>query len=183
MGDYIQDKTSIDPELVKDFTVISGHYHRHQTIGTVTYIGSPFTMSFGEANDGLKGFLILNSDGTYTREILNLRKHIKLELTVDELRIWLNSSMYDTCKYDSSDLVWLKVSGPYSEIQHLNKQQIANRLGLVSFKLDLIPTDSKPTDIQVENLSSSEVFDTLIDNTSESDEQKTNLKAIWRELI
>src|SRR5579859_5876578 len=37
MGDYVLDKTSISPEVVKNHTVISGHYHKHQTIGTVTY--------------------------------------------------------------------------------------------------------------------------------------------------
>lgn len=197
MGDYIQDKTSIDPALVKDFTVISGHYHRHQTltsikakeaemypmgVGTMTYIGSPFTTSFGEANDGPKGFLVLNSDGTYTREILNLRKHVKIECTWDEVS-WLDS---DRSPYTflAQDLHWLKVSGPYSELQKLNKQEIGMRLfGHTNFKLDLIPTDAAPTDIEVEKLTSEQVFDTLIDNTSESDEQKADLKRLWRSLI
>lgn len=179
MGDYIQDKTSIAPEVVKDFTVISGHYHKHQTIGTVTYIGSPFTMSFGEANDGPKGFLILNSDGTFTREILNLRRHIKIETDLDNL--YLTKHVDNHPEFD--DLVWIKVSGSYSQLQKLDKQEIAARLMIQNFKLDLIPIDSKPTDIQVENLSSGEVFDKLIDNTSESDEQKIKLKATWKELI
>lgn len=180
MGDYIQDKTSIDPELVKDFTVISGHYHRHQTIGTVTYIGSPFTMSFGEANDGPKGFLILNSDGSFTREILNLRRHIKIELTVGEI----NSLVYDgSRKGPVEDLIWFKVSGPYSELQKIKKQDIAERLGLENFKLDLIPSDSAPTTIDAENLTSEQVFDTLIDGTPESDEQKIYLKGLWREIV
>lgn len=194
MGDYIQDKTSIDPALVKDFTVISGHYHRHQTltllkvkeaemypmgVGTVTYIGSPFSMSFGEANDGPKGFLILNSDGTYTREILNLRRHVKIETDLDNL--YLIKHKDDAPTLD--DLVWLKVSGPYSELQKLDKQEIAARLVLSNLKLDLIPTDAAPVSIPVETLSAGEVFDSLINSSTESNEQKTKLRRLWRDLI
>jgi len=199
MGEYIQDKTSIDPVLVKDFTVISGHYHRHQTIGsrvkvveddallrtfsgvgTVTYIGSPFTMSFGEANDPPKGFLILNSDGTYTREILNLRRHVKCEFTAEEIQMLWD---WGPPSFDPTDLVWIKVSGPYSELQRLDKDALRSWSGLASFKLDLIPTDSPTAPIEVETLTASEVFDKLIDSTPESDQQKSTLKVLYREII
>ena len=179
MGDYIQDKSSVDPELLKDYTVISGHYHKHQTIGTVTYIGSPFTHTFGEANDGPKGFLIVNKDGSFTREILNLRKHVIVDKT---LREFLNTPSYPNI--NSNDLVWVKIRGPESELQYLDKDGIGKIvIGHSNFKLDLIPTNNTPA-LQQESkkMTNEELFDTIIDDSSETDQQKTHLKGLWREI-
>lgn len=179
LGDYVKDSSAINPEDVKDWIVFLGHFHAHYILGTTVSIGNPFTMSFGEANDGPKGFLILNSDGTYTREILNLRKHVKIEIDLDEDG-WFKE-FPDT---EQDDIIWLKIKGPYSEVKSITKEGLGNSLfGHSNFKLDLIPTDDSSTPIEVETLTAFEVFDKLIDNTSESDEQKTKLKAIWRELI
>lgn len=181
MGDYVQDKTSIDPKIVKDFTVISGHYHRHQTIGTVTYIGSPYTITFGEANDGPKGFLILNQDGSFEREILNLRKHVIIEARVIEEVLQFEE--YPNLGKD--DLIWLKISGSYSELKKIKKKDLADKFfGHSNFKLDLIPDAASPLEIQqASKKTDSEVFDILIDNLQEVDEYKAYLKDFWRKLL
>lgn len=177
MGDYIVDKTSIDPELLKDYTVISGHYHRHQTIGTVTYIGSPYTTSFGEANDGPKGFLILNEDGTFTREILNFRKHVILETEYE------NFDTLVTGNVNPGDIIWLKVSGQYSQLETLNKDELGNKLfGHTNYKLDKIYIDTPHNDAVTEYGSQYELLDSLIDSLNEPDEQKEALKSLWRDL-
>lgn len=190
LGDYVQDKTSIDPCLVGQLIVISGHYHRHQTLystsvphrgnerlGTVTYIGSPYTMSYGEANDGPKGFLILNSDGTFTREILNLRKHIIVSRTTN--------NVYDSIQdYNLNDLLLLKVEGPLSELQKLNKNDLGDKLiGHTNFKLDLIANETKTYRTPEKSLTIDAIFDSIIDNTTDSDAHKTDLKALWRDLL
>lgn len=186
MGDYIQDKTSIDPELVKDFTVISGHYHRHQTIGTVTYVGSPYTITFGEANDGPKGFLVLNSDGTFTREILNLRKHVIVECTTRDLyddkyrAIYVYVSAYA----NREDLIWLKVSGPRSQLKSINKQELGTKLlGRTNFRLDLIPDNDSIVEAKTEKMTDTQVLDSLIDASGDTEEQKKYLKDLYKELI
>jgi DNA repair exonuclease SbcCD nuclease subunit len=174
MGDYIQDKTSIDPELVKNFTVISGHYHRHQTIGTVTYVGNPYTMSYGEANDGPKGFLILNSDGSYTRELLNLRRHIKRTMTIDEI-----DSFSDV---RPEDLLWLTITGTSSELGKINKSKLLDH---PNFKLDLIPTDTgrdKRLKEIPKNFSSAQVLDEVIETSNLPQDQKIRLKSLWKDL-
>lgn len=183
MGDYIQDKTSIDIEAVKDFTVYSGHYHRHQTIGTVTYIGSPFTMSFGEASDPEKGFLIVNEDGSFTRELLGLRRHIIVDRTLDEILV---ASRGELDSYRPDDLIWLKVRGPRLELLKLNKLEIGLKLfGFPNYKLDLIANESKEIRKQSKHqeLTDGDLFDTIIDHTSETDIEKSYLKKLWRELV
>jgi DNA repair exonuclease SbcCD nuclease subunit len=176
MGDYIQDKSSIDPSLMKDFIVISGHYHRHQTIGTVTYIGSPYTITFGEANDGPKGFLIVNEDGSFTREILNLRKHVVIECDVADLT-------HESQSLNKNDLIWLKIKGPQSDLIKIDKSELGMRLfGHTNYKLDKIVTDSEKATIEVDKLTYAEIMDQLIDGVPDSEEHKVKLKQLWRNL-
>jgi hypothetical protein len=79
MGEYVVDKTSIDPSEVADYNVITGHYHRRQKIGTVQYIGTPYTITFAEAHDPEKGYQLLLEDGSLRFVPLNLRRHIIVE--------------------------------------------------------------------------------------------------------
>ncbi len=187
LGDYVQDKTSIEKEALEGYKIISGHYHRHQTVGALTYIGSPFTHTFGEANDGEKGFLILNSDGTYTREILKFRKHVKWELrTEDSAHVLVYPEPAVIKALNSDDLLWLKVTGPQSELNKLNKEHVGfDLLGHSNFKLDLVPleadTQSEETSANVK-LSAAELLDKLIDSMSDNQEQLAYLKQLWKDL-
>lgn len=180
LGDYVQDKTSIEVGSLDGYKIISGHYHRHQTVGALTYIGSPFSHTFGEANDGGKGFLIVNEDGTYTQQVLPLRKHIKIEVTMEGSQLWLPHGL------SPDDLVWLKITGPQSELDKLGKFEIGmGLLGHSNFKLDLIPTNStqsEPAGVVV-NLSAGEMLDKLIDSMPDAPDQLTYLKSLWKGLI
>lgn len=187
MGDYIVDKSSTHPKVVKDFAVISGHYHKHQTIGTqlgqthgigtITYIGSPYTITFGEANDGPKGFLVVNEDGSFTREILDLRKHIKLDVSYD-------TPLGPTPGISPNDLLWLTIRGPESELTKLNKVSIGTQLlGHSNFKLDLIPTESTQSEEAApKKMTNEELFVTIIDDSSETPQQKQYLKDLFYEV-
>jgi DNA repair exonuclease SbcCD nuclease subunit len=140
MGDYIQDKSSIPVDVFKNHTVISGHYHRHQTLGTITYIGSPYTITYGEANDGPKGFLVVNEDGTFTREILKLRKHIIVERKIDDN---LENPVEN---YNLGDLVKLKLTGSRKSINNIDKHKLGLKLiGHNNFSLDLIVEEIETT--------------------------------------
>jgi hypothetical protein len=175
MGDYIQDHSAVSTEHTKDYTVFSGHYHKHQSIGSWTYIGNPYTMSFGESNDGPKGFLILNDDNTFTRKILDLRKHIKIETTVENLQ--------SLQPVRENDLVWIKLSGPRSELHKVKKEEVAALLKVKDFKLDLIPTDLDTHVIEVEKMTNLEILDTIIDALPDEDEHKKYLKELYLEVI
>jgi hypothetical protein len=178
MGEYVVDKTSIDPEDLKDFRCISGHYHRSQTVGTLTYIGSPYTITFAEANDGPKGFQVLMADGSLEHVPTNLRKHVIVERTVDAV-------LEPIPGLKPEDLLWLKVSGPFSELEKLRKKDIgAHHLGHSSFKLDKISTDVSQKDENFDTSRSSDVIlDELIDVSDEGATQKEYLKKLWREIV
>jgi DNA repair exonuclease SbcCD nuclease subunit len=179
MGDYVQDKTSIDPIELEGFKVISGHYHKHQTIGPLTYIGSPFTHSFGEANDGPKGFLILNEDGSYSREILNLRKHVVITGTLSESGLFLN----DFQTVAPNDIVKVKIEGPRSLLSSFRKEEVTKLINNSNFRLELVPQEFENIE-EIRELDAPEViFDKIIDTLSDSEDHKQFLKGLWRDLI
>lgn len=181
MGEYVVDKSSVDPELVKDWRIISGHYHRHQTIGSVTYIGSPYTISFAEANDGPKGFQLLWPNGELQQVETNLRTHRIFKFTVDEIRQSL-SEKRESYIAGKTDLVWIKLHGPALEVDRIRKRDIGERLiGHQNFKLDRTYTEVTREE-QVKTQTDSEVLDRLIETNVTSQDDRDTLKLLWREL-
>ena len=192
MGDYVQDKTSLDKEVFADYRIISGHYHRKQDIkcgrprkgavGLFSYLGNPYTLTFGEANDGPKGFHVLLENGLLEFIPTDLRKHYVANLTLDGLRLVLAARKVDDL--NPNDFLWLKVQGPYSELQKLDKRAIGMKLlGHANYKLDKIPTDAVKVISDTQKLTGEQILDNLIDATAEEPGQKSTLKKLWREIL
>lgn len=187
LGHYTQDKTSLPPSAYGRFRTFGSHYHRRQDIkcgrprkgavGLFSYLGSPYSQSFGEASDGEKGFSILYDDGSLELVPTNLRKHVVVETNVFEL---------DNYKFslDSSDLLWLKVKGSTAELAKLNKAEIGKRLlGHSNFKFDKIYADAPVLEQSNEKLTEMETLYSLIDATDESKLQKNTLKHLATEML
>lgn len=181
MGEYVTDKTSLSPNDYKGFRVISGHYHRHQFVqipeGSWEYIGTPYTVTAAEAEDGPKGFQIINSDFSMTQVPLTLRKHVTVERTV--------TTVLDPIpELKPDDILWLKVTGSYSELELLNKKQIGlKHLGHQNFKLDPVYTDGpKADEMDIGSLKAEELIDLMIDEAEEPKTEKAALKKLWREV-
>lgn len=189
MGHYTQDKTSLAPEEFADFRVISGHYHTRQDIkcgrprkgavGLFSYIGNPYTLTFGEAADPAKGFQVLKSDGLLEFVPTKLRKHVIIGVDCNDLDRGRGLA-------HAEDLVWVKVRGPKSELDKLSKASIYDMVGLCSqLKLDKIPTDTSAAEAEApkpKNLTEGEILDILIEGMSETEMRKAYLKALWREI-
>jgi hypothetical protein len=192
LGHYVFDKSSLPKESYANFRTIGSHYHCRQDIkcgrprkgavGLFSYVGSGYTVNFGEANDPEKGFQILMDDGSLEFVPTNLRKHVvaEAEISINGAWLWPNGSY----KIGPHDLIWLKITGPRSELKKLNKEQIGKQLlGHSNYKLDLLPTDAEETTQQVDKLQDTEVLDNLIDSLGETKEQKLRLKSMWREIV
>lgn len=189
-GHYIQDKSAINKEDIADFRVLSGHYHQRQDIktgrprkgavGLWTYLGNPYTLNFGEANDPPKGFNVLYDDGTVEFIPTNLRKHVIIKIDYDSERM-----KYFCPKFTDEDFLWVKVTGPAESVNKLNKKEVNGMVGAnQTFKLDLIANESKAT-LSEENVNKSqpELLDDLINSlTNASDEQKQRLKTLWKDI-
>lgn len=190
LGHYAQDKSSLATEIFSNFRVVASHYHRRQdivcgetqdnNIGLFSYLGNPYSLSFGEANDGPKGYSILMDDGSLEFVPTNLRRHLILRLNkYTEAKPYPND-----LEIKKDDRVWLKVEGPYSEIASVPKSYYGVSLpNGDDFKLEKIYTDIPKLEIKTENLTDTQVLDSIIEATDESDAQKQTLKELWREIL
>lgn len=177
LGHYIQDKTSAHPSIFEGRRVIGSHYHRRQHIkcgetGTFDYIGNPYTLTFGEAQDGPKGFILLYKDKQEFCEVY-VRKHVLIETSLEGLK---------SIKVDTRDLIHIKIHGEYSQLKQLKKEDIGKILGHNNFKLDLIYED-KEEPSPIENLSTEQIFDKVIDENVKDKDKSTKLKSLWRQLL
>lgn len=180
-GDYMQDPTAIAKELLADYRVISGHYHTRQdikcgrprqgAIGLMSYVGNPYTLNFGEANDPEKGYRILNQDGTLDFVPTNLRKHIVID------------NLDNIPELNPGDIVKVKLTDTKENLVAITKQQIASIINFNDFRLELIPLESNSVLLQDTVVSSEHTLDSLIDNLQNTSvEQKTRLKTLWKDI-
>jgi hypothetical protein len=190
MGHYRQDTSSLPKNIFADFRVVASHYHCRQDIqtadvvregqvGMFSYVGSPYTITAGEAQDEPKGYSVLYSDGTLTHVPTNIRKHVTVVCTSDEV-------LNPIPNLDSHDILWLKVTGSQLDLDRLDKKAIGeHHLGHANYKLDLIPNATLQTHKETENLNLNDfdMLDKIIDNTAVEPSHKTELKSLWRELM
>lgn len=188
-GHYIQDPTALAQADVAGLRVISGHYHRRQDItlpdgGLWSYIGNPYSLNFGESDHPEKGFRILNDDGTLDFVPTNLRKHVIYGLKCDSMGAIYSDQMF--CSSDivnEQDLKWVKIIGEKSGINRIRREAIEFILKIKDFRLDLNPLDTESKTSEVKTLTQHELLDSIIDNTTNtSDEAKTRVKQLWRNL-
>ena len=185
-GDYIQDKSALKKEDVAGLRIISGHYHTRQTIalpdgGTWDYVGNPFTLTWGEAKDPEKGYQILYDDSSLKFVPTSLRKHIVVEMDVEDTMTGAPS-----LNVNDGDLLLIKLKGTKEELATFDKDRIAKNLGIKgTFRLDLIPLDTatERQESPQKEITKPALLDSLIDSTrNTSVEQRERIKKLWRNL-
>jgi DNA repair exonuclease SbcCD nuclease subunit len=96
-GNGYLSESGLDLKDLKKFKkVISGHYHKYQVKNNLTYIGTPFSHSFGESNQD-KFIGIFDMD-TYEMELIRtpFASHITVNINCDDP----NPSMEGYCDDD-----------------------------------------------------------------------------------
>jgi len=182
-GDYIVDHSALDVSDLAGHRVISGHYHTRQQFelpegGLMDYIGNPYTLTYGEANDPVKGYQVLMDDGSLEFVPTNLRNHVVFEHDCEGLDIWLNTGKLP----DAQDLVWLKIKDVKANLTGLTKEMLS-RYFKQPVKLDLIPTDTQAQPDAQPDLTGGPLLDALIDSLSgTTTSTKDRLKDLWRAL-
>jgi DNA repair exonuclease SbcCD nuclease subunit len=182
-GDYIQDHSAVKPVALPHFRVISGHYHARQTIilpygGSWDYVGNPYTMTFGEAEDPDKGYQVLYNDGSLESVRLDLPAHRKMDLNyVSELRTFYGEAP----KLRSGDILKVTVKGPSDELSKVTKQYVQELVNFSNIRLEFEPQAIEGT-VQEEPTSQSETLDIIIETANIEEPRKARLKALWRTL-
>lgn len=191
------DRSALSEADYAPFTVISGHYHDHKTFktkngaleGRFTYVGNPFTLDFSEASHREKGFIILNEDFSFEFVPTNVRKHVVINLTVDEMNFILSKINLEQVRNSRTvsdmDKFLVKITGYQRELLKVKKSVIREILALPEdFRLDLIPSDPKAISNAVSSDSALKIFDTLVDNNETlALEDKKAIKDLWRKYM
>jgi len=187
-GEYIQDKSALDFEDVKNFRVISGHYHKRQDIGFQTktsgkmsslqmfsYIGNPYTLNFAESEDPEKGFQILMDDGSLEFVPTNLRKHVSYTCFVDDLP--------GLKQVNAEDLLKIKLIGSKEELSKLSRKYIETCVGRADFRLEYVYTDENLKLEDLVNKTSTPLMEELINKNATDVATKNRLKYLLEELL
>ncbi len=181
-GHYYQDATAIDPDWGYGRIIISGHYHARQGLelpegGSFDYVGNPYTLNFGEANDLDKGFQVLYDNGELEFIPTNLRKHVVLAVDAEGLDTLIPSTFASP-----QDLVWLKIQGTEAQLQKIDRNYLITKGWPSQLKLDLIPAVTEFQPVTPKDQTQEELLDSVIDSINTDDSQKQLLKNMWREM-
>lgn len=188
-GHYIHDETAAPAEWFANFRVISGHYHRAQTIncrngrrlgkneaGSFSYIGNPYTLTFAEANDGPKGYQILYEDGTLEQKILDLRKHKVFRLQAKDVHLMEKIA-------EKEDICEVHLLGQQTQVDSIDKTDLGMRLfGHDNYRLMREADKDDRAPFKVDVITPRQNLINLIDSLIDSDDNKKYLKSLLEDL-
>jgi DNA repair exonuclease SbcCD nuclease subunit len=116
------DQKSINPDITH---IVSGHIHAHQTIGRVTYVGTPYPHSFSEANAQKSAIRIEQVEGGWRYMLLstnNIGLPWYYSVNTDVARLKENSKKI---KYSVNDYVRFVIVDTETECKKITKPYLA----------------------------------------------------------
>jgi hypothetical protein len=82
-----------------------------------------------------------------------------------------------------NDLIWLKLSGPLSQLNQVNKKDLEDALFKgMSIRLDLLPLEEAIVTPAPHTLDPTVQYDGYIEQLPDTAEHKAYLKQLWRSL-
>lgn len=111
--------------------VYSGHFHCQSEKNNVQYVGTPYTLTLGDANDYRGAWIIDTEDPNFLKFILNpYMNHVKLYFDADTFE-------FDDIETYRDKSVNMIVQNRYSEKRAINFSIVCERLGMVVHSLKL----------------------------------------------
>jgi DNA repair exonuclease SbcCD nuclease subunit len=173
----------LDKALLKKYDVVlSGHFHHKSTDGNITYVGTPYEMTWSDYNDS-KGFHIFDTD---TREMTFVKNPFAMfnKLSYDDgqtdFEHWKNYD-FESLKDSYVKVIVINKQNPYlfdTVIDSLYKVGVADLSIVEDFSDALIDDDSDIVDQAEDTMT---ILSKYIDNlTLEVESEK--LKKLMREL-
>jgi DNA repair exonuclease SbcCD nuclease subunit len=115
-------ENDLDPNLFNFFrNVFTGHYHNRSTVGkNIYYMGSAYQANYGE--DAEKGFVILNSDGSFKYINSAFPKYIKVQINATDDKRVIKAKI-DEAKKEPGNNVRFVVEGTKEECEAFDKSK------------------------------------------------------------
>jgi DNA repair exonuclease SbcCD nuclease subunit len=134
-------------ELSKFRAVISGHFHKFQQSSNLTYLGTPFTHSFGEANQH-KYLATFDAERCALEfEETPFRKHLSIEIDCNQ------SDQRDWEAANNATLWRVILTGSQENINAFDRSRLAH----LDVKWVTRPSDFQTNDVQIDETVSNEV--------------------------
>jgi hypothetical protein len=148
--------------------VISGHFHKLQQTGNFTYLGTPFSHSFGEANqDKVIGIYDLPND-QLTLQPTDFPRHISLK--VDLSKKGSDKKIKDFLAGNEENLIRLQLFGNPEDVAKLDKSKYSE------FNIKWEDKSDNPT-------TSKGNLDESLDNKTQFQEWAKNIKNLDKDTI
>lgn len=161
-------------ELTRYQHVLSGHFHKKQTVNNISYLGSPYDMTYIDV-DQQKGFHVFDTDTMDIEFIPNPKKLFHRFFYDDE------KNDYDFSEYDFSSLkncyVKIVIMTKKDEAKYEELLDTLENIGV--YKLDIVETVTDDTEHESVDMSLSniEIINKYIDE-NEGIEQRDELKKL-----
>lgn len=148
--------------------VISGHFHKLQQTGNFTYLGTPFSHSFGEANqDKVIGTYELSTD-TLELTPTDFPRHISMK--VDLSKRGAEKRLQEFLDGNESNLIRIQLYGNPEEVAKLDKSKYS-QFGIKWEDKSDAPMDSKVN------------LDETLDNKTQFQEWAKNIKQLDNDTV
>jgi hypothetical protein len=142
-GHMCEDESITHKDFKNYKKVISGHFHKLQDKGNFLYVGSPFSHSFGEANQR-KVVATYNTETGETKLIdTSFERHVSLEVNVNESDA--NSQVSNFIKSNSKNIIRVQLTGTSDASSSVSKEH-----GDLKIKWEDKTTDSVSTAAQLD---------------------------------
>lgn len=152
---YICDEGLDLKDLSKFKKVISGHFHKFQQQGNLTYLGTPFSHSFGESNQ-TKYIATINEEGVLDLIETGFPKHVTIEFNCDNLNDTkdhvLIPEIFDDPKKPLKDYYRVILTGKQENVDRFPKHMYNK----IDIKWIERPSDSIVSGLQISDTQSNE---------------------------
>jgi len=176
-------EVGIDKDLLKSYDVVlSGHFHHKSSDHNITYVGTPYEMTWADYNDP-KGFHIFDTDTRHLEFIRNpftMFNKVTYDDTAHDFE-WWKTYDFDVLKDTYVKIVVLNKQNPYlfdHVVDNLYKTGVAD-LSIVEDFTDIMIDDDQDIIDQAEDTMT--ILSKYIDNL-ELEVEPDKLKTLMREL-
>ena len=176
-------ETGVDKNVFNHYDIVlSGHFHHKSTDGNITYVGTPYEMTWADYNDP-KGFHIFDTDTRQLEFIQNpyrMFHKINYDDGEQDFEFWKKYD-YDSLKETYIKVVVLNKQNPYlfdNVIDNIYKASVADLSIVEDFNDTLIDDDQDIIDQAEDTMT---ILSKYIDNLT-LDVEPDKLKGVMREL-
>ena len=172
---YHRPDAGVDAADVSAEIIISGHVHKRQTFGKVTYPGTPYAQSVNDINQA-KGIMVFDTE-TYKMSYIDSPfptwRGAKFEMSPD-----MHDEIVTKVSGGHNDHWIVDISGPKAEVNaYLSSKEFKGLKVSVDIKVRATYTDTQKTILKIQAVTMSNILAEYVDKVYDGALDKETIKA------